>query len=318
MNFLVYLLFIVLEKIVPLFPLSFTRRIARLKGILFYYIIPIRKKTALQNVRLAFPGKNEEQVRAIVKYCYINVLIVITEFFYIPKLKLNALKETFKISNPEIIKEKLKDGKGLILISAHFGNWELGAYAIGRICGEPLNVIVKEQSNTLVDKEINEIREVSLMEDGQTDNKMQDTRMQGNRMQGNRMQGNKMIDMRNSLREVLTLLKENKIVAMLGDQAAPKENVKVNFFIKDVPTFEGTARFAIKTGAAVLFGVPVRNDDYSYAITFREIDMNKYKEYNDQNVKALTQEHTNMLVEMIKENPGHWLWFHKRFKNTAQ
>lgn len=303
MDFLVYLLFIVLEKIVPLFPLSFTRRIARFKGILFYYIIPIRKKTALQNVRLAFPGKNDEQVRAVVKYCYINVLIVITEFFYIPKLKLNALKETFKISNPEIIKEKLKDGKGLILISAHFGNWELGAYAIGRICGEPLNVIVKEQSNTLVDKEINEIREVRLKEDRQTDNKMQ---------------GNRMIDMRNSLREVLTLLKENKIVAMLGDQAAPKENVKVNFFIKDVPTFEGTARFAIKTGAAVLFGVPVRNDDYSYSITFREIDMNKYKEYNNQNVKALTQEHSNMLVEMIKENPGHWLWFHKRFKNTAR
>jgi lauroyl/myristoyl acyltransferase len=47
------------------------------------------------------------------------------------------------------------------------------------------------------------------------------------------------------------VLKDNGIAAMLGDQAAPKENIKVDFFIKDVPTFEGTAKIAIKTKAVL-------------------------------------------------------------------
>jgi lauroyl/myristoyl acyltransferase len=45
--------------------------------------------------------------------------------------------------------------------------------------------------------------------------------------------------------------------------------------------------------------------------------MSKYNEYNEANIKALTQEHVNLLVEKIKEHPGHWLWFHRRFKNTG-
>ncbi len=124
--------------------------------------------------------------------------------------------------------------------------------------------------------------------------------------------------MRSSPREVLTLLKANKTVAMLSDQSAPKENTKIDFFIKDVPVFEGAARFAIKTGAEVLFGVPVREDDYSYSFTFREIDIEKYRNYIESNVKALTQEHADLLIEKIKEHPDHWLWFHRRFKNAGR
>jgi KDO2-lipid IV(A) lauroyltransferase len=194
-----------------------------------------------------------------------------------------------KVSNIELIPKALSKGKGLILISAHFGNWELTAFGVSQLCGVPFNVIVKEQSNKKLDKKINQLRT---------------------------LKGNRMIDMRNPLREVLSSLKENKIVAMLGDQAAPKENVKVNFFVNDVPTFEGTARFAIKTGAAVLFGVSTRDDDFTYSLTLHEIDTSKYPDASDENIKALTQEHVNLLVNYIRQRPDHWLWFHRRFKNV--
>jgi KDO2-lipid IV(A) lauroyltransferase len=125
-----------------------------------------------------------------------------------------------------------------------------------------------------------------------------------------------MIEMKTALRDVLKLLKENKIVAMIGDQSAPSESAaKVNFFVPDVPMFEGAARFAIKTSAPVAFGVPFRNDDGTYSITLHDINMDKYKEYNDENVRALTQEHASLLEIAIKQSPGHWLWFHRKFKN---
>lgn len=283
------LLFVFLEKVIPLFPLSFWHFWAKVKGTGFYYVFPVRKKVARENLRLAFPEKSAGEINRIIRRCYINVLTVIAEFFYMRKLSTAKLAEFFKVTNLGLINQSLQGGKGLILISAHFGNWELGAYSLGRLSGEALNVIVKQQTNKKVDEGINKIRTSG---------------------------GNKMIDMRNSAREVLSLLKQNKTVAMLGDQAAPKENVKVNFFIDGVPTFEGTARFAIKTQASVLFGVPTRNNDTTYSLTFHEIDISKYPEATEENVKALTQEHTDLLVEYIKQRPDHWLWFHRRFKNA--
>jgi lauroyl/myristoyl acyltransferase len=86
----------------------------------------------------------------------------------------------------------------------------------------------------------------------------------------------------------------------------------VNFFIEGVPTYEGTARIAIKTRAEVLFGVSTRNTDGTYSLKFHEIDTSMYKESTEENVRALTQAHVDLLVEYIKLRPDHWLWFRFR------
>jgi KDO2-lipid IV(A) lauroyltransferase len=289
MNFLIYVLFLLLEKLIPLFPLKFIQSIARMKGWLFYYILPIRKKTAINNLKIAFPNKKNGEIKKIVKGCYVNAVTVIAEFFYMRKLSVEELSKLMKVENPELIGEKLKAGKGLIFISAHFGNWELTAFGVSKMYDMPLNVVVKEQTNKRVNDGINRIRTAG---------------------------GNHMIEMRNSLREILTVLRSNGRVAMLGDQSAPKENVKIDFFVPGVPTFEGTAKIAIKTGAAVVFGVSTRNADGTYSLRLHEIETNKYKEANEENVKALTQDHVNLLVEYIKLKPDHWLWFHRRFKHV--
>jgi KDO2-lipid IV(A) lauroyltransferase len=289
MNFLIYVLFVILEKLIPLFPLTFLQWIAKVKGYFFFYLLPIRKKTAYNNLKLAFPEKSDKEIKEIIKRCYVNILTVITEFFFMKKFSMDDLKKFIMVSNPELISEKLKLGKGLIFISAHFGNWELTAYGISQLAGIPLYIVVKEQSNKRIDAGINKIRSGK---------------------------GNIMIDMKNSVREILSALKGNQAVAMLGDQSAPKENVKVDFFVKDVPAFEGTARIALKTGAAVLFGVSERNDDGTYSLTFQVLDTGKYGNSSEENIRALTQEHVNMLIEHIKQRPDHWLWFHRRFKHV--
>jgi len=289
MNFLLYILFEFLKVIIPLFPLRFIQLIARVKGKMFYYIMPIRRQTAIRNLKLAFPDKSDKEINEIVKGCYVNVITVIAEFFYMRKLPVERLQKLLKVKNIELMQEKLNHGKGLIMISGHFGNWELTAYGVSKIYEIPISVIVKEQTNKRVNEGINNIRTSG---------------------------GNRMIDMRNSLRDILTALKNNGIVAMLGDQSAPKENVKVNFFIEGVPTYEGTARIAIKTGAEVLFGVSTRNTDGTYSLKFHEIDTSMYKESTEENVRALTQAHVDLLVEYIKLRPDHWLWFHRRFKNV--
>lgn len=289
MNTLVYVLFLILRKIIPLFPLRFIQKIAKLKGIFFYYFIPIRRKTAYNNLKLAFPEKTDSEIKKIIRGCYINVITVIAEFFYFPKLTDEKIHKLIRMENTGAFQRLLEKGKGLVIISAHFGNWELMAFGGSRIAGVPFNVIVKEQSNEKVDREINKMRE---------------------------LRGNRMIDMSRAMREVLALLRNNQVTAMLGDQSAPKENSRVKFFVEGVPVFEGAARFAIKTKAPVIFGVPFRNEDGTYSIAIHEFDMQKYAEYNDENVKLFTQEHTSLLEEYIRQRPDHWLWFHRKFKNV--
>ena len=292
MNFLLYVLFLFLEIIVPLFPLRFIQRVARLKGLFFYYFIPIRRKIACRNLKLAFPEKSESEINSIIKEAYVNVMTVIFEFFCLPRLQGKKLLRLLNPDDLKLLTEKLNKGNGLIIVSAHFGNWELTAYGCAQLMGEPFNVIVKEQSNKLMNRRINRIRELG---------------------------GNKMIEMNHAAREVLSLLRQNKIIAMLGDQSAPKESsVKVKFFTDDVPTFEGAAKFALKTGAPVVFGISVRREDGTYEIILKDIDVAKYEAYNEENIKELTQEHIYVLVELIKQHPGHWLWFHKKFKNILE
>ena len=288
MNFLVFVIFVILEKLIPLFPLKFLYFAARLKARFFYYVIPIRKRVAFTNLRVAFPEKSNKEIRTIVKKCYLNILIVLVEFFYLRKLSKNQLGEKFKIVNADLIKERFKTGKGIIFVSAHFGNWEIMAYGGALIFGKPLSVIVKEQTNKQLDKRINGIREHN---------------------------GNSMIEMKKAARDVLMSLKENYIVAMLGDQSAPAESAKVKFLGKELTAFEGPAVFALKTGAPVFWGVPVRDENYNYSLEAVEIDTSLYKEYSAENIRDITQQTMSLLEAYIKKHPDHWLWFHKRFKS---
>lgn len=289
MNLLVLWIFVIFQKIIPLFPLKFWYFIIRIKAVFFYYILPIRKRAARKNLETAFPGKSALEINKIIKGCYRNVLTVIVEFFYLRSLSFEELAEKFVITNEQIMKNGLKMGKGLIFVGAHFGNWELMAYGGALIFSNRLNIIVKEQTNKKLDKWINNIRETN---------------------------GNKMIEMKKAAREIFSALAHNELVCILGDQSAPAESVKVKFFGMDVTAFEGPAAFALRTGAPLFWGVPVRNAETNYRMEAVELDTKKLNGYNTENIRVLTQEMMALLEEQIRKNPEQWLWFHKRFKSV--
>lgn len=289
MNFLVSVIFVISEFLIPLLPYKFNIFIAKRAAKLFYYLIPVRKSTARNNLKYIFPSKSEKEISDIIKSAYENVFIVIVEFFYLSSWNTEKFKDKLRFINLHLITEKLKLNKGLIVLSAHFANWELTAFGGGINSGVPFSVIVKEQSNKFVDRRIIRIRESG---------------------------GNRMIEMKRSVKEVLKVLHNNGIVAMLGDQFPPLESkIKVKFFGREITVFEGPALFALKTGSPVLVGIPIRQTDGNYLIKIEEIDIDKYGEYNESNAKAIMQEYFLLLEHSIKQQPGSWLWFHRRFKS---
>ncbi len=284
LEFIVFKFFVLLARLLPF---KIVQRLGKLFGIFMFNFIPYRKKVALENLKKSFPEKSDEEIRRILKLAYVNLGITFFEFMGFANLKISDFDGFVKLENFDVVVEALKKGKGLILMSGHFGNWELSAIATGIKIGKPLNVIVKKQRNKFVDREINKWR---------------------------CWFGNKVIPMEKAFRESLRILSEGGIVALLADQSAPKEGLYVNFLGRPASTFTGPAIMSIRTGAPIVMGFAIREENYGYRIVLEKIDFTP-SESEDENIIKLTQLHTSILEKYIRLYPDHWLWFHRRWKH---
>lgn len=287
-NYIEYILFKFFVFLANILPFRVSQRLGKALGIFAYYFIPYRKKVALDNLRKAFPDKSEGEIKQILKMTYVNFFIAIFEFMSFPKFKPEDFKKIVRVENLNYVYEALDKGRGLILMSGHFGNWELSAVVLGLEVGKPLNVIVKRQRNKFVDNEINKWR---------------------------CWFGNKVIPMERAFRESLRILSEGGLVALLADQSAPKESLYVNFLGRPASTFAGPALMSLRTGAPIVMGFTIRDRKYNYRIVVEKIDFTPSGN-EDEDILKLTQIHTSLLEKYIHLYPDHWLWFHRRWKHT--
>jgi KDO2-lipid IV(A) lauroyltransferase len=281
----------VLGVLLRRFSLRRVQKIAAWLGRFFYRHLPIRKAVALANLKLCFPDKNDAEIESIIEKTYVNIATVFLEFLYFPKFTKENIGEVldFPDESRRLIRSALDRGKGLILISGHFGNWELGAFAIGAFASKQFTIIVHPFHNKAVDKIVNGYR--ALL-------------------------GNLPVPMDNSVRASLSALRENGVVALLADQSSAKESLPAKFFGIDVPTFQGPAIFALRTQAVMATGFSTRKDDGTYRLVLNEIDYSDLKDDSEASVAELTQRHVSALEKFIRKYPENWLWFHKRFKHV--
>jgi KDO2-lipid IV(A) lauroyltransferase len=254
---------------------------------LFFYLIPIRKKVVIENLSIAFPGNDLRTNKRLAFSIYRSFAITLAEILYLPYMKREDLIAAVECSNRELIIQKFNEGKGVILLSSHFGNWEFIAVSVAMQIKIPFSVIVKPLRNNLVYRWMNNAR----------------TRF-----------GNEVVPLGISIRKTYQALKEKKIVAMVADQRGPREGVKVNFFGRKVSVYSGPAALALKTGAPIICGIPVRGKNYKYNAELSEISQNNLPEGEEEKITEICQRYTTYLESVIRKNPEQWLWMHRRWK----
>ena len=287
-NRIEYILFIFFSRCFKFFGLNLSRKFASILAFTFFYLIPIRKKVVLKNLHIAFPENDIVTNKKLAYKIYLSFAITLVEILYLPYMSKNDIAFAVECSNPELIIEKYKEGKGVILLSSHFGNWEFIAISVAIQLQLPFSVIVKPLRNPLVFEWMNKTR----------------TRF-----------GNEVVQLGISIRKTYQTLKEKKIVAMVADQRGPAEGVKVNFFKKNVAVYTGPAVLAIKTGAPLICGIPIRDKNYKYKTTLVEISVDNLPENYDEKVIELSQRYISYLEKVIREIPEQWLWMHNRWKH---
>ena len=286
-NKLEYIIFILFSGFSRLIGLNISRKFSLVLASFFFYIFPIRKKVVLKNLQIAYPESNLSTVKKTAFRIYKSFAITLVELLYLPYMKKQEIIDAVECINPELIIEKYNEGKGIILLSSHYGNWELIAISVAMRVKIPFSVIVKPLRNSYVYDWMNKAR-IKF--------------------------GNEIVPLGISIRKTYQILKEKKIVAMVADQRGPQEGVRVNFFGREVPVYTGPAALALKTGAPIIFGIPVRQKNYKYRTLLVEISQNDLPENYEDKIKEISQRHTSYLEKIIRENPEQWLWMHDRWK----
>lgn len=249
-----------------------------------------RKKHTILNIRTAFPGKTEEEIHDITHKSYRSLAITFMEIVAMPFMSLNKILSMIHFTNIELIKELNAEQKGLILLSGHFGNWELLAFSAGYLSQIPMSIIIKKQRNRHIADLLQKVR----------------TRC-----------GNGVIDMENAAKNIIKELLQKKPIALLADQAAdPNKDVFIDFFGRPAVTYEAPAQLALKFGTPVIIGFAIRKKDGTYTVTLHRIKTEDL-ENNAESRVELTKRHVKILEDTIREYPEQWAWQHKRWKYEA-
>lgn len=246
----------------------------------------VRRKVAMDNLSRSFPNNDGGQNRHIILHLYQNLGKNLAELLNFKNWESGQVKQKVLLNGEEHLDLALERGKGAILVSAHYGNWELFAAALA-CYGYPFSVVVYPQHNRYVDRMLNDLR---------------------------RAKGIEVIYKKNAAREVLQALRRNRFVTMLADQDAGPDGLFVDFMGRKASVTKGPAVFAIKTGAPIITGAIVRQDGGRHQ---GYVDRPLYADQGsdkDTEIVRLTKDFTAQLEGYVTKNPDHWYWVHKRWK----
>jgi len=286
-NTIEYILFLGLSYFTGLIGLNLSRKFSFLIAFLFYYFIPIRKKTVFENLINAFPEYSKSKIKEIAFDSYRSFSIALIEILYMPFITKDEMENMVQCDNSDLIIERFNERNGIILLSAHYGNWEYVAASVSLQVQIPFKVVIKPQRNPFVTKWLNKVR---------TNWK------------------NEVVSLGISIRQIYKELKEKNIVAMVADQRGPAEGIRVNFFGRKVSIYPGPAIMSLKTNAPIIYGINVRQPDYKYKTHLFEVDKSNLPEDEEEKIIELSQRHASYLEKVIRENPEQWLWMHKLWK----
>lgn len=280
-----YIALKLLISFLHLFSLDTAKKIGFFLADIAFVCVPVRKKHIIDSLTKSFPTKSTQEILKIAKDVYKQFVCTVVEIIFVSKMSDQQLKDYVNFQNLYLIEQARKKGKGAVIMSAHFGNWELLAISFGH--RYPLSVIVAEQENPYFDKLINEIRST---------------------------RGYKIIYKEKAPIGVLRALKRNEFVAILADQHAGVQGVYTPFFYREVSTPKGPAVFALKAKCPLYTGFCARQPNGRYLVTFEEIELPNTGD-DEKNIKIIMTRYNEILQKHVERNPSFWFWFHRRWKS---
>jgi len=263
----------------------------RIIGYLFYVFDKKHRSLALSNLKIAFAQEMTlPELKKISKKSFQHFGEFLIDFIKFSVTKDRKKEGLAVIEGKKYLEDALKKGKGVLLLSAHYGNWEIASYFLCKL--GKLNVIARPLDNKNLEKKLLDLR---------------------------RTLGAQVIYKLDATRQIIRKLRANEMVAILIDQNVLRSQaVFVDFFGKKAATTPSLATFSLRTSAPIIpiFCYPL-SPHPCYVRIVKPIDISLKGDYKEDILK-ITQQCTNIIEEQIRQNPIYWLWFHNRWKTRPK
>jgi KDO2-lipid IV(A) lauroyltransferase len=240
------------------------------------------REAVINNLRIILPNEDEKVLFHKAKEVFINFGLYLVEFFRFSKIDRDYVNKHFYVSGKKNIDKALEKGRGIVLLAAHMGNWELAGMALS-LLGYPLMVIALDHKNPKVNDFFKKRRQ---------------------------SKGIEVVSLGTSIKQCYRGLRENKIVALLGDREFGDSGYPLEFLgkIKIIP--RGAAVLALRTGASL---VPV-------FVTRQGLNCLKMECLPELEIKqgeselGVIKRYTKIIEGQIRKNPSQWLMFREFWK----
>ncbi len=251
--------------------------------------LKLRRKLVEQNLQAAFPEKSADERAEIAQRMYLGQAINFLEVLRLPLVRTeHDAKARFEIDASLINDLCFSKQRGGVVVSAHFGNWELMAVCWARVVA-PIAIVYKPLSNSYLDALLNKWRTEC---------------------------GNELIAMQDAARLGLRRLREGKLLALLSDQAGHSDGYFTEFLGQRAAVFLGAAVFALRTNLPMLLVMPVRTGFGKYRLEITHIPTDDLT-YSNDNVHKLAERYTRAIEAYIYRYPEQWFWLHNRWKHST-
>ena len=249
----------------------------------------IRLDVVDANLRLAFPEKDDAWIADITRKTYEHLGREATAMMRLSKLSSQGVVDRTVVVGWDQMQAALSEGRGLLLVTGHYGNWEVAAAAVAAR-GLPIAAIVRRQGNRLVDERLQDMR---------------------------RKLGVETIYQSAAPSRVPRVLRAGGVVGIVGDQNAPRSGIWVPFFGRPASTNRGPALFSLRLNTPVFSCIARRlpGREARYEIAGERVDVTRTGDL-DTDVTALTEELALRLEKQVRVVPEQYFWFHKRWKGS--
>jgi len=284
-----YQAFMLLGMLVRSLKRTHSVALAHFIGDVIFHVLRIRRSLVEENISIVFPDKSPKEVRCLAGQVYRNQAENIIEVLRLPLVQTREDAEALIEIEPGDFLLRTRDkGKGAVMVSAHFGNWELLGLCTGMLIA-PLTIVVKRLRNRAIDRKINQWRS---------------------------LRGNKMVYASKAPRVALSTLRQGGLLTLLADQSDPDEGFFTPFLGRTTSVFLGPAFLALKTGVPLFAGMCRRIGGGRYKVEMQEVPTDDLTGSKD-DIEELARRYTRVLESYIYRYPEEWFWLHDRWKRTG-
>lgn len=242
-----------------------------------------------RQLRMAFPGEGEGWRRRVARRSYVHFCAEAVGMFRLAGAGRAEILGRTRLNGGEVLKEAAREGRGVMLVSGHLGNWEVGtAGVVAR--GFPMDIVAARQRNVLFDRYLTRSRE---------------------------RLGMRVIPRDEAQRGVVASLKAGRVIGIMGDQDARRAGVFVDYFGRPASTARGPAVLSMRAGATVATFYTIRRAGWRprYDIYIEPVEVAEGGRGRAA-VAAVTRAFTARLEERVRQHPEQYLWHHRRWKTT--